>query len=93
MADPLRVAIKLSKTAGRIDTNLTMNTSDQLKNISGNEVLLVDDNPENLRLLSEMLSDNGYGVRSARSGLSALKYLEQNSPHVILLDIKMPDMD
>ena len=56
-------------------------------------VLLVDDIPENLRLLSAILTQNGYVVRSARSGPDALEYLEREIPAVILLDIKMPEMD
>ncbi|HEY9881198.1 MAG TPA: response regulator, partial [Leptolyngbyaceae cyanobacterium] len=60
--------------------------------ISGN-VLIVDDIPENLRLLTELLSQLGYSVRSVRSGQMALKTLQVKLPDIILLDIKMPDMD
>ena len=56
-------------------------------------VLIIDDIPENLKLLSVLLTEKGYQVRSARSGQTALKYLEQNTPNLILLDIKMPDMN
>ena len=56
-------------------------------------VLLVDDNTENLRLLTTLLTQNGYIVRPTRNGLNALEYLEKEIPDLILLDIKMPKMD
>ena len=56
-------------------------------------ILLVDDLPENLRLLSDLLIKIGYTVRSVNSGSMALKTLKVKQPDVILLDIKMPEMD
>lgn len=56
-------------------------------------VLLVDDLPENLQLLSDLLSQMGYTTRSVTSGKMALKTLKVKQPDVIFLDIKMPDMD
>ncbi|MBD2260814.1 diguanylate cyclase [Pseudanabaena sp. FACHB-2040] len=56
-------------------------------------ILIVDDIPENLRLLTELLSQRGYSVRSVRSGQMALKTLKVKLPDLILLDIKMPEMD
>lgn len=60
--------------------------------ISGN-ILLVDDLPDNLQLLSDLLMTLGYSVRSVTSGRMALKTAKVKRPDVILLDIKMPDMD
>lgn len=60
--------------------------------ISGN-ILLVDDLPENLQLLSDLLITLGYNVRSVTSGRMALKTAKVKRPDVILLDIKMPGMD
>ena len=57
------------------------------------KILLVDDMIENLSLLSDLLTNNGYSVSSSIDGATALKYLEKNSPDIILLDIKMPEMD
>jgi PleD family two-component response regulator len=59
---------------------------------SGN-LLLVDDTPNNLRLLSAMLTEQGYEVRRVVNGQMALKTAQANPPDLILLDIKMPDMN
>ena len=56
-------------------------------------VLLVDDTPKNLNLLSELLLKKGFKVGTALNGKVALKYLEAHIPDIILLDIKMPEMD
>lgn len=56
-------------------------------------ILIVDDTPHNLRLLSITLSSHGYEVRSAISGAMALMATQAEPPDLILLDIMMPDMD
>jgi signal transduction histidine kinase len=60
---------------------------------SPESILIVDDNPANLRLLSEMLKEQGYRVRVANGGLRAINAVQANRPDLILLDILMPDMD
>lgn len=55
-------------------------------------ILVVDDTPENLAILTSMLSRQGYLVRPAISGEVALKAVRKNPPDVILLDIMMPHM-
>lgn len=62
------------------------------KNYNG-EILLVDDTQANLKLLINILSDEGYKVRPAISGKQALETVGVKKPDLILLDIKMPDMD
>lgn len=56
-------------------------------------ILLVDDLPENLQLLSDLLIKLGYTVRSVTSGRMALKTVKVKQPDVIFLDVKMPEMD
>ena len=56
-------------------------------------VLLVDDKPDNLRLLSTMLTENNYEVRRVTRGKMALKTAKAAPPDLILLDIKLPDLD
>jgi sigma-B regulation protein RsbU (phosphoserine phosphatase) len=57
------------------------------------DLLLVDDMPANLRLLSQMLSERGYRVRAVTSGSRALAAAGAAPPDLILLDIKMPQLD
>lgn len=56
-------------------------------------ILVVDDTPDNLRLLSAMLTSQGYEVRKALSGKMALTACQMVLPDVILLDINMPEMN
>ncbi len=57
------------------------------------ELLIVDDNPENLRVLSSMLKQEGYGVRAAKNAKQALASIDGSEPDLMLLDIHMPEMD
>jgi diguanylate cyclase (GGDEF)-like protein len=68
-----------------------MNRS-QLNCLCGN-ILVVDDIPDNLRVLSASLMERGYQVRCAKNGSIALITAQKDPPDLILLDIKMPDMD
>lgn len=56
------------------------------------DILIVDDTPGNLRLLSQMLADQGYKVRPVTSGEQALAAVQAMVPDLILLDIRMPQM-
>lgn len=55
-------------------------------------ILVVDDNPANLRLLTDMLGQRGYSVRVASNGAQALKSAAARQPDLVLLDIRMPGM-
>lgn len=57
------------------------------------DILVVDDTPENLELLAEMLKRNGYKVRPVTGGVAALQAAKSAPPDLILLDINMPDMN
>lgn len=56
-------------------------------------ILIVDDTPANLGLLSDMLKVAGYGVRPAPNGRLALQAAQNLPPDLILLDINMPEMN
>lgn len=56
-------------------------------------ILIVDDIPDNLRLLSTILTARGYEVGKARNGQMALISAKTDPPDLILLDINMPNMD
>lgn len=57
------------------------------------EILVIDDSPTNLKLLTQMLSEQGYNVRVAPNGKLALQSVLTIPPDLILLDIIMPKMD
>ena len=57
------------------------------------DILIVDDTPDNLRLLSQRLIERGYRVRAVTSGSRALASVEASLPDLILLDIRMPGID
>jgi diguanylate cyclase (GGDEF)-like protein len=56
-------------------------------------ILIVDDNPDNIRVLGTVLRQNNYRVLISQSGLQALKTLEMTTVDLILLDIMMPGLD
>jgi serine phosphatase RsbU (regulator of sigma subunit) len=60
---------------------------------SGRDILIVDDTPANLRLLAQMLAEQGFKVRAVTSGERALAALESAPSDLVLLDIKMPGMN
>jgi diguanylate cyclase (GGDEF)-like protein len=61
--------------------------------ITATNILIVDDNPDNLRLLAKMLEAQGYVVRKSLSGKMALQAIDRDPPNLVLLDITMPDMN
>lgn len=60
---------------------------------SKSDILIVDDTPANLQLLSKMLSEQGYRVRPVPNGKMALSVAQVEPPDLVLLDIRMPEMD
>jgi PAS domain S-box-containing protein len=57
------------------------------------DILAIDDTPENLDLLSGILTERGYKVRSVTKGSAGLRAAKAAAPDLVLLDIKMPEMD
>ncbi len=60
---------------------------------SEGSILLVDDTPSDVRPLSDFLAGKGFDVRSASSGRAAIQAAVDDPPDIILLDVKMPEMD
>ncbi|MFK0730121.1 MAG: response regulator [Gloeotrichia echinulata GP01] len=58
-----------------------------------NLILIVDDTPTNLEVLSEALTDSGFEVAVATSGENAIKQIEYDPPDLILLDVMMPGIN
>ena len=56
-------------------------------------VLVVDDNDDNVRIMSTILLGRGFEVRIAHDGKGALESIEQKRPDLVLLDVLMPGMD
>jgi DNA-binding response OmpR family regulator len=56
-------------------------------------ILVVDDNRDNVEILSTYLESRGYRVASAEDGKSALAKMEEVNPALVLLDVMMPGMD
>lgn len=57
------------------------------------QILIVDDNKENLKVISNFLKDKGYQIALALDGSSALEIAKSNKIDLILLDVMMPEMD
>ena len=61
--------------------------------LAQSNIMVVDDNPDNLKVLEDMLRQEGYEVRSFPRGRLALTAAMRNPPDLILLDINMPEMN
>lgn len=66
--------------------------SNQISTIQSS-ILVVDDTPDNVRLLSTILTEQGYQVRKALNGQRALATVQEFPPTLILLDVMMPEMN
>jgi CheY-like chemotaxis protein len=61
--------------------------------MAGEPRLIVDDNPQNLKLARVLLTREGYDVRTAVDGEDALRILETFAPRLILMDLQLPGLD
>jgi CheY-like chemotaxis protein len=57
------------------------------------KILVIDDNPDLVNLVKTRLAAGGYDVIGANNGIEGLEKAESEKPDLILLDIKMPQMD
>ena len=56
-------------------------------------ILLVDDEPDVIEIIKYNLEQEGYNVKTASNGKEALKKAQKNTPHLIIMDVMMPEMD
>ncbi|HEY9169562.1 MAG TPA: response regulator transcription factor [Lutibacter sp.] len=57
------------------------------------KILLVDDEPDILEIVGYNLKNEGYKIYTAKNGLEAVESAKKHEPHLIILDIMMPEMD
>ena len=56
-------------------------------------ILIIEDNEQNMYMLSYLLINNNYNVIQAFNGLDGIKLAHENIPDIVLVDIQLPDMD
>jgi CheY-like chemotaxis protein len=59
----------------------------------GNNILYIEDNPDNMMLVQRALEARGYKLLKARNGLEGVQVAESENVDLILLDINLPDID
>ena len=61
--------------------------------MANNNILYIEDNPDNMRLVARALNAKGYIMHGAENGITGLQKAESILPALILLDINLPDID
>lgn len=61
--------------------------------MAGEAILIVDDNPVNMKLVSFLLGNRGYDVRTAAGADEAMRLIAEKMPRLILMDLQMPGVD
>ena len=56
-------------------------------------ILIVDDNPDNIQVISTVLANDGYDIEFSLNGVDAIEWVSQSHFDLILLDVSMPEMD
>jgi CheY-like chemotaxis protein/two-component sensor histidine kinase len=72
---------------------LAANMPEQKPQSRATRVLVVDDNPDHLEVLADLLRLRGYEVVEARDASEALRLISDHKPHACVIDIGLPDMD
>ncbi len=61
--------------------------------MNNEQILVVDDSPDNLFLIQTILQEEGYQITLAENGFKALEIIKNSPPHLVLLDVMMPELD
>ena len=61
--------------------------------MTGERVLIVEDNEKNMKLFRDVLLAKGYRTLEATTGLEAVDMASEHTPDLVLMDIQMPDLD
>ena len=61
--------------------------------MAGERILIVDDNPTNLKLVAYLVKANGYEVATAIDAEAALQQIREHPPRLILMDLQLPGID
>ncbi len=61
--------------------------------MAGEQILIVDDNPTNLKLVAYLMNANGYAINTAIDAEAALAAIRDHRPALILMDIQLPGID
>jgi len=61
--------------------------------MAGERILIVDDNPTNLKLVAYLVKANGYEVSTAIDAEAALRQIREHPPRLILMDLQLPGID
>jgi two-component system cell cycle response regulator DivK len=61
--------------------------------VAGEQILVAEDNAKNMRLLRDVLRATGYRTLEASTGKQALRLATEHGPALVLMDIRLPDMD
>jgi len=61
--------------------------------MASKQILIIEDNPSNLKLVKTLLTIEGYEIQTATNAEEALELLNAFHPHLILMDLQLPGMD
>jgi two-component system cell cycle response regulator DivK len=61
--------------------------------MAGELILVVEDNPRNLKLARDLLQLHGFETIEATTGAQAIEQARAHTPHLVLLDVQLPDLD
>ena len=61
--------------------------------MTGEQILVVEDNEKNMKLFRDVLGAKGYRTLEATTGIEAVDMASEHTPDLVLMDIQMPDLD